>query len=87
LKTIVAPLSSINANEIVSGGGGADIGPIMREGVPGLALRTTGGRYFEWHHTPADTLDKVDPRHFREAVAALAVVAFGLAESESRLSD
>jgi len=87
LKTIVAPLSSINANEIVSGGGGADIGPIMREGVPGLALRTTGGRYFEWHHTPADTLDKVDPRHFREAVAALAVAAHGLAESESRLSD
>lgn len=86
LKQIAAPLASIQANEIVAGGGGADIGPIMREGVPGLALRTTGGRYFEWHHTHADTIDKIDPRHFREAVAALAVVAFGLADSESRLS-
>ncbi|MBE0658105.1 MAG: M20/M25/M40 family metallo-hydrolase [Bryobacteraceae bacterium] len=86
LKQIAAPLASIQASEIVAGGGGADIGPIMREGVPGLALRTTGGRYFEWHHTHADTIDKIDPRHFREAVAALAVVANGLADSESRLA-
>lgn len=87
LKDIAAPLSAFNANEIVSGGGGADIGPIMREGVPGLALRTTGGRYFEWHHTHADTLDKVDTGHFREAVAALAVMVYGLADSPGRLTD
>jgi carboxypeptidase Q len=86
LKQIAAPLASINAAEIAPGGGGADIGPIMREGVPGLALRTTGGRYFEWHHTHADTIDKIDPQHFREAVAALAVVAHGLADSEARLA-
>jgi Zn-dependent M28 family amino/carboxypeptidase len=58
----------------------------MREGVPGLALRTTGGRYFEWHHTHADTLDKVDPKDFRTATAALAVVAYGLADSEGQLA-
>jgi carboxypeptidase Q len=86
LKQIAAPLEAIQANQIVSGGGGADIGPIMREGVPGLALRTTGGRYFEWHHTHADTIDKVDPRHFREAVAALAVMSFGLADASDRLA-
>ncbi|MBA3975643.1 MAG: peptidase M28 family protein [Candidatus Solibacter sp.] len=86
LKQIAAPLASIQANEIGGGGGGADIGPIMREGVPGLALRTTGGRYFEWHHTHADTIDKIDPRHFREAVAALAVVSYGLAEASDRLA-
>lgn len=85
LKDLASPLNSIRAGEIVAGGGGADIGPIMREGVPGLALRTTGGRYFEWHHTQADTLDKVDPLHFRSAVAALAVMAYGLAESKTRL--
>jgi len=85
LKDLAAPLNPIRANEIVAGGGGADIGPIMREGVPGLALRTTGGRYFEWHHTQADTLDTVDPLHFRSAVAALAVMAYGLAESKTRL--
>jgi len=86
LRQIAAPLASIGAGEILAGGGGADIGPIMREGVPGLALRTTGGRYFEWHHTHADTIDKIDPQHFREAVAALAVMAYGLADSEARLS-
>lgn len=86
LKQIAAPLSSIGADEIAAGGGGADIGPIMRDGVPGLALRTTGGRYFEWHHTHADTIDKVDPHHFREAVAALAVMSYGLAEAPDRLS-
>ena len=86
LKQIAAPLVSIGAGGITSGGGGADIGPIMREGVPGLALRTTGGRYFEWHHTHADTIDKIDPRHFREAVAALAVMSFGLADATDRLA-
>jgi carboxypeptidase Q len=86
LKTIAAPLASIGAADILPGGGGADIGPIMREGVPGLALHTSGERYFEWHHTAADTLDKVDPLHFRQAVAALAVVAYGLADSERPLA-
>ncbi len=86
LKDIAAPLNAIGAGEITAGGGGADIGPIMREGVPGLALKTTGGRYFEWHHTHADTLDKVDPNDFRTAVAALAVVAYGLADDERRLA-
>ena len=86
LQDIAAPLNAIGAGEIAAGGGGADIGPIMREGVPGLALRTTGGRYFEWHHTHADTLDKIDPRDFNTAVAALAVVAYGLADAERRLT-
>jgi len=40
--------------------GGTDIGPLMRDGVIGAGVRTGGGRYFEWHHTAADTLDKVN---------------------------
>ena len=86
MKAIAVPLNALGAGEVVAGGGGADISPLMREGVPGLALRTSGGRYFEWHHTHADTLDKVDPKDFRTAVAALAVVAYGLADSERRLA-
>lgn len=78
-------LESIGAGEIVAGGGGADIGPIMRAGVPGLGLRTIGEHYFDWHHTEADTLDKIDPENFRKNVASLAVMAYVLADMPDRL--
>jgi hypothetical protein len=78
-------LDGIGAGDVSRGGGGADIGPLTRAGVPGLSPRTAGQKYFEWHHTHADTLDKVDPRDFRLNVAALAVVAFVLADMPKRL--
>ena len=67
------------------GGGGADIAPLMRDGVPGLSLRTVGEHYFDWHHTDADTIDKVEPQDFRAAVAMLAVVGYVLADMPDRL--
>ena len=70
---------------IVAGGGGADIGPMMRDGVPGLSLRTDNGRYFWYHHTPADTADKLDPGHLARAVAATAILAYVAAEMPERL--
>ena len=70
---------------IVAGGGGADIGPMMRDGVPGLNLRTDNGRYFDVHHTPADTVDKLDPGHLARAVAATAILAYVAAEMPERL--
>lgn len=50
--------------------GGADIGPLMREGAPGIGLRQDGTRYFDLHHTSNDTLDKVDREQLRQNVAA-----------------
>ncbi len=70
---------------ITPGGGGADIGPMMRDGVPGLSLRTDNGLYFVYHHTPADTVDKLDPGHVARAVAATAVLAYVAAEMPERL--
>jgi Zn-dependent M28 family amino/carboxypeptidase len=78
-------LESIEAGEVLRGGGGADIGPLTREGVPGLGLRTVGEHYMDWHHTHADTLDKVDPQHFRKAIALLAVYGYVLADMPGRL--
>jgi hypothetical protein len=78
-------LEAIDAGSITRGGGGADIGPLMREGVPGIGHKTVGEHYMDWHHTHADTLDKVDPRHFRLSVAALAVLSFVLADMPERL--
>ncbi|HUP21847.1 MAG TPA: M20/M25/M40 family metallo-hydrolase [Thermoanaerobaculia bacterium] len=85
LREVGALLDAIDAGEIARGGGGADIGPLMAAGVPGLALRTVEERYFDWHHTHADTLDKVDPQNLRRAIAALGVVGFVLADMPGRL--
>ena len=73
-------LERIDAGYIQPGGGGADIAPLMRDGVPGLAVRTSGTRYFDWHHSRADTTDKVRPEDLRANIAAMAVMAYILAD-------
>jgi carboxypeptidase Q len=78
-------LERVGAGEITGGGGGADIAPLLREGVPGLGERTVGTHYFDWHHTEADTLDKVDPQDFRKNVASLAVMSYFLADMPGKL--
>lgn len=80
-------LEPVGAGSMTRGGGGADIGPLMREGVPGIAHRTVGEHYMDWHHTHADTLDKIDVQDFRRSVAALGVLAFVLADMPDRLSE
>ena len=49
---------------------GADLGAWIRAGSPGADLAQDGTRYFDYHHTPDDTLDKVDPAQLRQNVAA-----------------
>jgi hypothetical protein len=85
LKQIGGLLERIGAGEITPGGGGSDIAPLLRDGVPGLGERTIGTHYFDWHHTEADTLDKVNLDDFRKNVAALAVMGYALADMPGRL--
>jgi len=85
LKQIGKLLERIGAGEIAPGGGGSDIGPLTREGVPGLSPRTVAAHYFDWHHTEADTLDKVDLDDFRKNIAGLAVMSYVLADMPGRL--
>ena len=85
LQQIGKLLERVGAGEITGGGGGSDIGPLMRDGVPGLGERTTGAHYFDWHHTEADTLDKVDPEDFRRNLASLAVMGYVLADMPETL--
>jgi len=85
LRQIARLLDRVNAGEITPGGGGSDIGPLMRDGVPGLGERTVGAHYFDWHHTEADTFDKVNLEDFRKNVAALAVMGYALADMPVRL--
>jgi hypothetical protein len=86
LKQVGRLLDPIGAGEITAGGGGADIGPLVRDGVPGFSERTVGAHYFDWHHTEADTLDKVNPEDFRKNVAALAVMSYVLADMPERVT-
>jgi carboxypeptidase Q len=80
LQEIAKLLSGIDADRIAADGGGADIGPLMREGVVGASLDVEGSHYFDIHHTPADTLDKVNPRELALCVATMAVMAYTVAD-------
>ena len=78
-------LEPIESGKMTRGGGGADIGPIMREGVPGMGLNVEGSKYFWYHHTNADYVDKMDPDHVARATATMAVMAYVVADMEQRL--
>jgi carboxypeptidase Q len=85
VKQIGTLLAGIGAGDIPRGGGGADIGPIMALGVPGLGLNVDGTRYFWYHHTDADTVDKLDQREVALCVAVMAVMAYVLADMPEKL--
>lgn len=73
-------LESIGAGTVTRGGGGADIGPMMEQGMPGMGLSVDSRRYFWYHHSAADTLDKLDPQEMARCVAAMAVMAYVVAD-------
>jgi carboxypeptidase Q len=80
VKQIGSLLDRIGAGRIGASGGGADIGPLMGTGVPGMGLDVEGSKYFVYHHTPADTPDKLSPADMQKCVAAFAVMAYIVAD-------
>lgn len=85
VRAIASLLASLDADRVAPDGGGADISPLMREGVTGMSLDVDGTHYFDIHHTDADTFDKVDPRELAACVAAMTVMAYVAAEMPERL--
>jgi Iap family predicted aminopeptidase len=73
-------LKRIGASQITPGQGEADIEPLMGERIPGFGLRTVMAHYWDYHHTEADTFDKIVPDDFRRCVAAMAVMSYVLAD-------
>ena len=63
-------------------GGGPDVLPLRIGGVPVLSLRQNGWDYFDLHHTPDDTLDKVDPKELAQNVAAWAATIYMASEMD-----
>jgi carboxypeptidase Q len=86
LKAIAGLLRGIGADAIVPGGGGADTSPSVREArIPSLALVVDDSKYFQVHHTDADTVDKIDPVEMAKCAAAIAVVTYVVADMPGRL--
>lgn len=63
--------------------GGPDIGPMANEGVPTMRFQQDGTDYFDLHHTPDDTFDKIDPKEMAQNVAAFATMAWLASEAET----
>jgi len=67
------------------GGSGADVGPMVAAGVPGLGMHHAATHYFDIHHTNADTFDKVSRDDLDFNAAILATFAYALAQSDVQL--
>ena len=79
-------LTSIGLQDIAAGGGGADIGPIATLGkVPMMAYSGDSTKYFTIHHTPADTVDRIDPNEVSRAAAAIATMVYVVADMPQTL--
>ena len=68
LARLVEPLGITRGD--AKAGSGSDVGPLFRQGASAIDLNQSGTRYFDLHHTPDDTLDKIDPAQLRQNVAA-----------------
>jgi carboxypeptidase Q len=83
IGTLLAPLG---LQDIGPGGGGADIGPISTLGkVPMMAYAGDSTKYFTIHHTPADTVDRIDPAEVSKAAAATAAMIYVVADMPQAL--
>jgi hypothetical protein len=82
LRPVSQVLEAVGAETLIaSPETGDDIAVLTGKGVPGFAPVQDSRTYFNYHHTAADTFDKVDPRHLNENAAVMAVLAYALADS------
>jgi carboxypeptidase Q len=83
----LAPLAALSAGSILTGeAGGADLSPLVPAQVPMFGVRTDASRYFDYHHTHADTLDKVEPEALAKSTAAVAWMTYAMAEMPGLLA-
>lgn len=85
LASFAELLAPTGATRIKDGGGGADIGPLAPAGVPQIGLMVEGSRYFDVHHTHADTFDRVAKADLDACASSLAVLALAISELPGRL--
>jgi carboxypeptidase Q len=84
-RDIASLLSSFGATTAQAGGPDADTGPLAERGVPAVSPIVDGTRYFWYHHSAGDTMDKLNPREMAECVALMAVMAYIVADMPGTL--
>jgi carboxypeptidase Q len=85
VRQISPLLRRIGADSVADGGPEADVSPLAALGVPTLAINTDPSKYFWYHHTEADTADKIDPDDIARCVAVMAVVVNTIANMDGTL--
>src|SRR5262249_27766766 len=83
LRPLLTGLSSIGSTifeQTTRAPGTTDVAPMAEKGVPVISILQDQRHYYDYHHSAADTLDKVVPEELSENAAAMAVMAFALAE-------
>jgi len=86
MRGILGLLEPLKITTLGDSGDTPDLGPVGREGVPTLSLLADLRRYFQVHHTAADTPDKIRPEELAAAAAAIATVAYVVADLPAPLA-
>ncbi len=85
VRAIASLLKPLGADPILASGGGADIGPSARAASIPMLSHVVKGDYFLVHHTPADTIARITPKQMSDNAAAIAVMAYVVADLPWRL--
>ncbi len=85
IRELAEPLEGIGAAKISDEGSETDVGILRRDNVPAMALVDDETKYFWYHHTDGDTMDKLDPRELSACAAAMAVMAWQVADAPQTL--
>jgi carboxypeptidase Q len=87
IAELAKPLATLGAGNVEAGWTGVDIGPLVETGVPGLGLRTDNPEYFRYHHSSADTYDKVSLEDLATNIAAIAALVLAIADEPVSLRE
>lgn len=80
MQSVLTPLGVVAGDNEAHGS--SDLGPLMKGGVPVVTPAQDGTDYFDYHHTPDDTFDKIDPADFRQNVSVYAAFAYLAADTD-----
>jgi hypothetical protein len=78
---VLAPLG-VTYDAKRPGSGGSDLSQMHAKGMAALSLTQDGTKYFDWHHTANDTLDKIDPKELAQNVAVYAAFSYMAAQAD-----
>lgn len=86
LRTVLPLLAGLGADQLRAGAGGADLKPLLQQGVPIMDLWTDRTDYFWFHHSAADTVDKIHLQDLNRCIASFAVMLYALGEMPEALA-